>query len=306
MKVLLAVDGSEPARASVDFVAAFPWPSATEITVLTIIREILPSDQVAELSVDRRREFEQARLAAEQEAGSLVDSEVERLRQAGLSASGEVVIGGHPAEEIVQAASARHSDIIAMGAHGLSDTKRFLLGSVSDRVFEYAPCSVLITKPPADAKATADFPCSNEQWRILLAFDDSPPAREAVRLCASLPLAPDTKVKALTVMPMIRMYHQDVRQQLSWVWQEKKQRARMALDWLNAEIDWKGIQVSTELIESGDVAQAVLENADAFCTDLIVVGNKSRSAFQRFLLGSITARIAHHAHCSVLSVRERG
>lgn len=304
MKVLLAIDGSVPAVAAVNFVETFPWPAATQITVITVIREVLPSDQIAELSEARRAEFEQARQAAEDEAGELINNEVDRLSRAGLAAAGELVIGGHPSEEIVQLAADRKVDLIAMGSHGLTITRRFLLGSVSDRVFEYAPCSVLIVKPPLDSEAPAEFPCSKDEWRVLLAFDNSPPARKAVQLCASLPLASNTVVKALTVMPMIHMYRQDVRQQLNWVWQDKKQQAQKALDWLSAKIDWQDISVSTELVESADVAQEVLEKADAFCADLIIVGNKSRSKISRFLLGSITARIAHHAHCSVLSVRD--
>jgi nucleotide-binding universal stress UspA family protein len=36
---------------------------------------------------------------------------------------------------------------------------------------------------------------------------------------------------------------------------------------------------------------------------LIVIGNKGRSAINRFLLGSVTSKVVHHAPCNVLLVK---
>ena len=302
MKILLATDGSDSARAAVDFLLGFPLPSAAEVTVMTVISEVLHSDEMQGLSDEKRQAFEDVRRREDRDAQRLLDGEVERLRQAGFEARGEIRTG-HAAEEIVRLATELKSDIITVGSHGLSGVKRFLLGSVSDRVFEYSPCSVLIVKHPAAAGGRAAFPSADAKWRLLLAYDDSPPARMAVELCASLPLAKRAEIKAVTVLPLIRMYRQDIRQQLSWVWQEKKRAAKMALEWVTTEVDWKGVDVATELLENPDVAQAILDVADNFGSHLLIVGHKGKKAFERILLGSVTARLAHHAPCSVLSVR---
>lgn len=303
MKILLATDGSDTARATVAFLLGFPLPSATEVTVMTVISEVLQRDEMRGLSEEQRQAFEDLRKREYSDAQRLLDSEVERLRQAGFKASGEIRTG-HAAEEIVRLAAELKSDIIAVGSHGLSGARRFLLGSVSDRVFEYAPCSVLIVKQPAAAGGgQAVFPTATEKWRLLLAYDNSPPARKAVELCASLPLAAPTEIKAITVLPLIRMYRQDIRQQLSSVWQEKKRAAKMALEWATSKVDLKDGYVSTELLEEPDVAQAILDVADDFGCHLLIVGHKGKKAFERFLRGSVTARLAHHAPCSVLSVR---
>lgn len=304
MKILLATDGSDTARAVVDFLAGLPLPSGTEVTVATVIKEVLPSDEVDRLSDDHRQAFEAVRSDTESEARDMLDGEVARLRQAGVAAQARVLVG-RPAEQIVRLAGDTESDIVAVGSHGLSGPRRFLLGSVSDRVFEYAPCSVLIVKPVIDDDGRpAAPPPAGERRRLLLAFDDSPAARKAVELCAALPLAGRAMLQVVTVMPMIRMYRQDIRQQLSWVWKEKKQAAQMALDWAKAEIDGSNVEVSTKLLEESDVAQAILDEADDAASDLIVIGHKGRTALERFLLGSVTARVAHHAPCSVLCVRK--
>lgn len=304
MKILLATDGSDTAKATVDYLLAFPLPKTAEFTVVTVLHEVLSSKQIDELSDEHREAYDRAQAEAEQDAKKLLDEEVGRIRQAGMQATGRIRTG-HPAEEIVGVATELRSDIVAVGSHGHSAAHRFLLGSTSDRVFEYAPCSVLIVKHPA-ATAGVDATALPEQdgkWRLLLAFDDSPPARRAIELCQSLPLDGRAELKIVTIMPLIHMYRQDIRQQLDWIWREKKSAAESALKWAGAEIHSRSVDVQTKLIEGTQVPQDILDIAASDGTDLIVIGHKGRKALQRFLLGSVTARIAHHAPCSVLSVR---
>ena len=306
MNILLATDGSACAKAATAFLAEFPLPSHANVTVITVIEEVLSREELKQATDKNRSTFERERRQAVIEAERLLAAEVELLTQAGLDTSSETGYG-FPAEEIVSMAADSDIDLIVMGSHGHSTLERFLLGSVSDRVLEYAPCSVLIVKPGPGGEPAAEphFPASADgRWRILLAYDDSPAARKALEFCVGLPLNERARVKALSVLPLIRMFRQDVRQQLGWVWQEKKQAAELALEWLVKEMDWKTPDIATELVESEDVSQAILDAADAFDSDLIVLGNKSKKALQRFLLGSSTARIARHAQCSILAVRE--
>jgi nucleotide-binding universal stress UspA family protein len=53
----------------------------------------------------------------------------------------------------------------------------------------------------------------------------------------------------------------------------------------------------------GDPADAILDVAEEFGGDLIVVGNKGMTGAKRFLLGSVPNKISHHAPSSVLIVR---
>lgn len=52
----------------------------------------------------------------------------------------------------------------------------------------------------------------------------------------------------------------------------------------------------------GDPATAILHVAEEVDTDLIVVGARGLGAVQRFLRGSVSTRVAHHAPCSALIV----
>jgi nucleotide-binding universal stress UspA family protein len=53
---------------------------------------------------------------------------------------------GDPADAILDVAEERHADLIVVGNKGMTGAKRFLLGSVPNKVSHHAPCSVLIIR----------------------------------------------------------------------------------------------------------------------------------------------------------------
>ena len=53
---------------------------------------------------------------------------------------------GDPADAILDVAEERDADLIVVGNKGMTGAKRFLLGSVPNRVSHHAPCSVLIIR----------------------------------------------------------------------------------------------------------------------------------------------------------------
>jgi nucleotide-binding universal stress UspA family protein len=53
---------------------------------------------------------------------------------------------GNPAQEIITAAESRGVDLIVIGSQGMSAVRRFLLGSVADRVVRHATCDVLVVR----------------------------------------------------------------------------------------------------------------------------------------------------------------
>lgn len=299
MKILLATDGSESARAAVDCLLRFPFPRNSEVTLLTVIdRNVFKNEEVSSINEEQRDELEETEKIVQVAAQELLAEEATRLTGAGWSESRELRIG-HPAEEIVRLAEQLGSDCIVVGSHGTSGIRRFLLGSVSDYVLQYAPCSVLIVKKD-------DIHCAEtgKPLRLLLSYDDSPSARKAVEFCASLPMDEQAKVTALTVLPLVKMYRQDIRQRLSWLWLEKKKQALAALERVKKEIGLTTQHVETQLRESPDVSDEILQAATELDSDLIVLGHKGKGAIKKFLLGSVTTRIAHHAPCSVLAVRK--
>ena len=59
----------------------------------------------------------------------------------------------------------------------------------------------------------------------------------------------------------------------------------------------------TTAVLAGSPKGLILEEADAFVADLIVVGSHGHGMVERFLLGSVSQAVALHARCSVEIVR---
>jgi nucleotide-binding universal stress UspA family protein len=58
-------------------------------------------------------------------------------------------------------------------------------------------------------------------------------------------------------------------------------------------------------VRSGSAKDVILDEAEKWNADLIVLGSHGYSGLQRFLLGSVSQAVATHAHCSVEIVRGR-
>ena len=53
---------------------------------------------------------------------------------------------GDPADAILDVAEEQNADLIIVGNKGMTGAKRFLLGSVPNKISHHAPCSVLIIR----------------------------------------------------------------------------------------------------------------------------------------------------------------
>jgi nucleotide-binding universal stress UspA family protein len=65
-----------------------------------------------------------------------------------------------------------------------------------------------------------------------------------------------------------------------------------------------GLTVETAVHE-GDPRSAIIDAADDWNADLIVVGSHGRTGLKRMLLGSVAQSVVAHAHCSVEVARRR-
>lgn len=70
---------------------------------------------------------------------------VESAKKEGIKAEA-ILTKGEPHDQIVSFAKTKGIDLIVMGTYGRRGTKRILIGSVTERVIEYAPCPVLVVK----------------------------------------------------------------------------------------------------------------------------------------------------------------
>src|ERR1035438_4800519 len=78
-----------------------------------------------------------------------VDATLEAAAAVAREAGGPVNVyprQGDPADAILDVAEEQEADLIIVGNKGMTGAKRFLLGSVPNKVSHHAPCSVLIIR----------------------------------------------------------------------------------------------------------------------------------------------------------------
>lgn len=142
-RILLGYDGSETGQvALLDSREIAQWSQAELVLVAVMpppIAMIGPEGGMYDQAVEEK---EHERYQA------ILDAGVKRLQEAGLSASGEVVVGD-PVHEIAHAASRIEADLIVVGhKHREGWAARWWRGSISKALIEDAPCSVLVVITP--------------------------------------------------------------------------------------------------------------------------------------------------------------
>ncbi len=143
--------------------------------------------------------------------------------------------------------------------------------------------------------------------RILLAIDGSEQSQAAANEIPRRYFPADSEVRVIAVVePPYLGEGLDI--SFYGVEAEKaaREQARAAVEKaaakLRADQGSRQLNVTTEVL-SGSPKRVILEDAEAFDADLIVVGSHGHGALERFLLGSVSQAVALHAKCSVEIVR---
>jgi nucleotide-binding universal stress UspA family protein len=80
-----------------------------------------------------------------EDVAETLEQDAERLREAGVEVETHAR-EGDPADAILDVAEEQQADLIVVGNKGMTGAKRFLLGSVPNKVSHHAPCSVMIIR----------------------------------------------------------------------------------------------------------------------------------------------------------------
>ncbi|HEX7175668.1 MAG TPA: universal stress protein [Pyrinomonadaceae bacterium] len=145
--------------------------------------------------------------------------------------------------------------------------------------------------------------------KILLATDGSPCSEVAVAEVASRPWPADTQVRALSIFeppaPLVAEPYMVSAGYFEEAGKVIRQQAQEAVERAAATLrggEKGGLQVSTEVL-TGSAKRTIVEEAEAWGADLIVVGSHGYKSWERMLLGSVSQAVAAHARCSVEIVR---
>lgn len=297
-RILVPLDGSDLSKSILPFARAV----ATAFEIPIELMHVIDSDMiraVADPEQGRHPDVvEKGLKGRSQEYLEKINDEVSPL------ATGEPsVVFGHPAAEIVRKASAMPDALIAMATRGVTGVKRWLLGSVAEKVLHAVGNPLLLVKP------TEVLPSSTEVVfrRVLVPLDGSGLAEKALPHVALIAKRMDLEVELLRAytLPVSAVVPAAYPPHAELVTGETIRKDVQS--YLSAKVDEcrqkHGLKKVSHAILQGDAASTIIDTAQQTSNNLIAMSTHGRSGIGRWVLGSVADRVVRYSGDPVLLIR---
>ncbi len=242
----------------------------------------------------------------------------------------EIMVGsGYPAEEIAQLARENDVDMVIAATYGGSGVKRFLIGSVTDRLVKILSCPLLVLNPSTQDLNSLSLPEKKIEFKkILVGCDFSEGSQLAFDYALGLAQEFQTKLYLAHVVrpadqtglsssesinarqdgyPAWNMadYLELKENTKIWEHQKKKSLFKKLENQLLSKLpkDCKNWCTPIITILKGHPYKELITYAQQEEVDMIVLGIHGHNLLETFLVGSTTDRIISRAPCPVLAVR---
>ena len=303
MKVLVGLDGSTSSMEALKVLKRMPFTHPTQVALATVCAVPQASHLERLFGHEAGREkFRILREAMRAAATAVLDRTSEGQRQSGLDVTTRIE-EGQPSEVLLRMATEDGYDLIIMGSHGSGRANEFALGSVTKSVLEHSPCTMLVGKrrheiqmgPPLNGRSP------RRPIDLLLAYDGSTTAWEVARRLPELLVGSEMNVDVLRVVPSggASCAEDSATRILAEVAEREWEAAQVddaeLMAWLKDNVN----EVHY-VVQDGDPASVIVEASAGM--DLVVAGRTGMCDCPTFPLGSVAARVAQHASCSVMIV----
>lgn len=297
MKTLLTTDGSGESMMAMRTAARLLRSAKNEFHLLCVAPEIRVSKR---RNRTRTRDEYERRITEESKA--ILEQSWRTLVEEGIKAQAISEIGS-PADVIVRAAD--NYDVTVVGARGRNQSPNLGLGPIASRVVEYASGTVLVAR---EFRSTGDL-------RVLAAVDGSDASKRALMTLATCFNVDSAEITLLHVKetPWIHLGldrewfdypgdsfdRSDPEIQLE---EELQREAETVLEEAHARLENYNYSVLTTT-EEGNPATEILGKAESADFDLIILGATGLRNTKHSMLGSVSAKVAGQAPCSVAVVK---
>jgi nucleotide-binding universal stress UspA family protein len=141
--IVVGTDGSDTANQAVRQAVELAGSVGAKLELVSAY-EPVPAQRLAE---ERRQAPEDLQWAINprEDVDATLEAAATVAREAGVPV-GVYARQGDPADAILDVAEEQDADLIVVGNKGMTGAKRFLLGSVPNKVSHHAPCSVMIIR----------------------------------------------------------------------------------------------------------------------------------------------------------------
>ncbi|MBZ5698686.1 MAG: universal stress protein [Acidobacteriia bacterium] len=142
--------------------------------------------------------------------------------------------------------------------------------------------------------------------KVLLAIDNSKFSEAATQTLIAQVRPNQTEVRVLHVIEVYPLYSASQRlgPDVAVASEEHRREAEALVEQTARALRDAGFRVTTA-VEQGDPKVVVIDTAEEWKADLIMLGSHGEKDWTRFLMGSVSEAVVRHAPCSVQVVRIR-
>jgi nucleotide-binding universal stress UspA family protein len=141
-RILVAVDGSESGQEALEMAIGLQKAHGSELLILTVFRQ--HTMWTASISMVNPELTGSTDSALEEYARDVAEKGKKYAKQQGVEKVRAFYMGGGPARTIVKFSNDHDVGLVVLGSRGLSDSERYLLGSVSHKVTSTSDRPVLV------------------------------------------------------------------------------------------------------------------------------------------------------------------
>ena len=282
-KILVPVDGSHSCLHAKMFASSIAKKFNSKVTVVNVVsHEFMHPELKAQYQLPHSilHKIDEAYL----EAGKkIIRNAEEMFREASIQVDARLVTYEDPAEYLLGLVKDEKFDLVIIGNRADTQSERYSLGSVTEKIARHTECPVLIVKKKPKVQ------------KLLVAVDGSKYAEKALEYAALLAKVYSANLALVHVEEdkLIRIGGPQVVDCLGTVGECILKDAASKV---------QGIAFD-KMLEYGSPAEVIIKVAKKANVDIIVVGSRGLSSVRRYLLGSVSDDISLHARSSVLIVR---
>ena len=301
-KILTPLDGSELAEVVLPYAKELAGRLDLDLILLRVCEKPASTQTCQVYLKEVAERLKTQVLEVQAQTGQLPGGKTVEVRT-------EVAIG-HPAEEILHCAEENKVDMILMATHGYSGVRRWVIGSVADKVLRKSAVPVWLVR------AGIPETISHDEWAkrtILVPLDGSKAAEAVLPHIEKLARQRDTEPMNVVLIrvvepPFITSDYPEADMALSWKQHEKRMKsyvrreARRYLANLTKRLSNAGVRVQFVVL-TGQPAEKIIEIARRYTPNLIVLTANGLSGLGGWELGHVADKILHGVSSPVFLIR---
>ncbi len=287
-KILVPVDFSEFSDMAVDYALFLAENYNARITLMHSL--VLHHEDVE--GETHLKDY--AKFAQDKEKEIRAELQQRHNREAGkrgLSIEAHIRRGINAADSILEYIDEQEFDLVVMGTHGRTGLKKFLYGSVAEKVVRLSPIPVLTTHQKLQKFSLQ---------KILVPIDFSDNSKKALDFAEPIAKKFDSRLTFLHVVEqeVPPAYYAATVESIFSIDKDFKDRSIEKLKELTGYEEKDADLVITE----GRSHKDIVDYAEDNNFDLIIMATRGLSVLDHFLIGSTTERVVRLASCPVLTV----